>query len=161
MSNPVLDLGNSANWEQLYFTSVDAVGANSALFVPIPPITVPILIESHIIALSITSTNAKSSWNFGGLLSQKVALGLTVGGLPDSAAIQKYKLYLNHLTLLILPKLTTNYSVEVAIPKWFKQVSLVLWQYIGTESDTTEDLINQIKNVDLPRIESKIDALGG
>ncbi|MDZ8056600.1 MAG: hypothetical protein RMX63_34855 [Aulosira sp. ZfuCHP01] len=160
MGNPVLQLGNSANWEQLYSTSVNAVSIGAGyLFTPIPPITVPVLIESHIIAISITSANAKDTWHFGGLLSQKINLGITVGGLPDADGVQKHKLYLDRLTLLILPKLTSTYSVEVEPPKWFNQISVILWQYIGPESDTTEDLINEIKNVDLPRIEAKIDAL--
>lgn len=160
MGNPVLQLGNSANWQQLYSTSVNAVslGAGSVLFAPIETILVPILIESHIIAVSVTSANAKDTWYFGGLISQKINLGLTVGGLPDSDGVQKSKLYLNRLTLLILPKLTSSYAVEVEIPKWFRQVSLIIWQYIGIETDTTEDIIQSVKN-DLQSIESKIDAL--
>lgn len=142
MGNLVLQLGNSANWQQLYSTSVNAVslGAGSA-FAPIGTILVPILIESHIIAVSVTCANAKDTWYFGGLISQKINLGLTVGGLPDSDGVQKSKLYLNGLTLLILPKLTSSYAVEVEVPQWFRQVSLIIWQYVGTISDTTEDLI--------------------
>lgn len=159
MGNPVLQLGNSANWEQLYSTSINAVslGAGTA-FAPIPKITVPVLISSHIIVVSVTCNAAKDTWNFGGLISQKINLGLTVGGLPDADGVQKSKLYLNRLTLLILPQLTSTYSVEFEIPKWFRQVSIILWQYIGTEADSTELMIQNLQT-DLTRIESKLDAL--
>lgn len=159
MGNPVLQLGNSANWEQLYSTSVNAVslGAGSA-FAPIPKITVPVLISSHIIVVSVTSSAAKDSWYFGGLISQKINLGLTVGGLPDSDGVQKSKLYLNRLTLLIFPRLTSSYSVEFEIPKWFRQVSIILWQYIGQVEDSTELMLLSLQN-DLSRIESKIDSI--
>lgn len=159
MSNPVLQLGNSANWQQLYSISNNAVtlGAGSA-FAPIPPITVPVLIESHIITVLVTCDSAKDTWNFGGLLSQKINLGLTVGGLPNSDGVQKHKLYLNRLTLLTFPRFTSSYTVELEVPKWFRQVSLILWQYIGPVADTTENLIQSVQS-DLARIESKIDNL--
>ncbi|MBD2167125.1 hypothetical protein H6G04_22300 [Calothrix membranacea FACHB-236] len=160
MGNPVLQLGNSANWQQLYSTSVNAVQLGGGLaFAPILPITVPVLVESHIIALYVQSANSRETWAFGGFLTQKINLGLTVGGLPETDGVQKYKLYLDRITLLIFPKLTSTYSVEIEVPKWFRQISVILWQYTGPESDTTEDLINEIKNVDLPRIEAKIDAI--
>lgn len=159
MSYPVLQLGNSANWQQLFSISNNAValGAGSA-FAPIPPITVPVLIESHIIVVLVTCNSAKDTWYFGGLLSQKINLGLTVGGLPDSDGVQKHKLYLNRLTLLVFPRLTSTYTVEVEVPKWFRQVSLIVWQYIGPIDDSTEVILQSLQS-NLARIESKIDAL--
>ncbi|MDF5706550.1 MAG: hypothetical protein PUP90_02420 [Nostoc sp. S4] len=160
MSNPVLQLGNSSNWESVYTSSVNAVvSADGQSYRPIPTITIPILLDKHIIAVSVTCSTAKPTWYFGGFINQKIALGILVGGLPDSEAVQKRKIWLNRITLIIFPKLTETYSLSLDVPKWFQDVSFSVFKYIGTESDTTEDLINQVINVDLPRIESKIDAL--
>lgn len=160
MGNPVLQLGNSANWDLFYSTTVVAVtSSNGESYTPIPTITIPTLLESHIIATSVSCSNSKPTWFFGGFLNQRINLGLTVGGLPDSDAVQKRRLYLNRLTLIIFPKLVATYAVSLDVPKWFQDVTFSLFEYTGTESDSTEDLINQIKNVDLPRIEGKIDAL--
>jgi hypothetical protein len=159
MSYQLLQLSNSANWEQRYSTTRNAVslGAGSA-FAPIPSITVPILISSHIIVVYVNTASSKDTWYFGGLISQKINLGLTVGGLPDSDAVQKNRLYLNRLTLLVWPRIASTYAVEVEIPKWFRQVSITLWEYIGPVADSTENMIQDLKT-DLSRIESKIDSL--
>jgi hypothetical protein len=159
MGNRILQLSDGANWEQFYSTSVNAVTINEKNYVPIPEITVASLVYSHIIAVLVTCANAKPTWHFAGFLNQKINLGITVGSLPDTDSVQKRKLYLDRITLIIFPKLVTNYSISFEVPKWFEQVSIILWQYTGPESDSTEDLINEIKNVDLPRIEAKIDAL--
>ncbi|MEH1978020.1 MAG: hypothetical protein V7L27_01700 [Nostoc sp.] len=160
MGNPVLQLGNSANWDLFYSTTVQAViSSNGESYTPIPTITVPTLLESHIIATSVSCFSSKPTWYFGGFINQRINLGLTVGGLPDSDAVQKRRLYLNRLTLIIFPKLVDSYAVTFDVPKWFQDVTLTLFEYTGIERDSTDDLVNQIINVDLPRIESKIDAL--
>ena len=160
MGNPVLQLGNSANWDLFYSTSVEAVTSNNGeSYTPIPTITVPTLLESHIVASFVHCSNSKPTWYFGGFLNQRINLGLTVGGLPDSDAVQKRRLYLNRLTLIIFPKLVDSYAVTFDVPRWFQDVTFTLFEYTGVESNSTDDLINQIINVDLPRIENKIEAL--
>ncbi|MEH2197806.1 hypothetical protein [Nostoc sp.] len=160
MGNQVLELGNSANWDLFYSTTIQAVtSSNGESYTPIPTITVPTLLDSHIIATSVSCSNSKPTWYSGGFLNQRINLGLTVGGLPDSDAVQKRKVYLNRLTLIIFPKLVDTYAVTFEVPEWFQDVTFTLFEYTGTETDSTENLVNQIINVDLPRIESKIDAL--
>ncbi|MBH8578349.1 hypothetical protein I8752_36510 [Nostocaceae cyanobacterium CENA369] len=158
MSNPVLQLENSQNWESVYTTTVEAVvSANGESYTPIPTITIPVLLDKHIIAVSVTCSTAKPTWYFGGFLNQRINLGLLVGGLPDSDAVQKRKIWLNRITLIIFPELTSTYSLSLDVPKWFQYVSFTVFKYVGIESDTTENLINQIINVDLPRIEQKVN----
>ncbi len=171
MGNLVLNLSDSANWEQFYSTSVDAVTTdNGSKYTPIPEIVIPSLVYSRIIAVYVNCANAKPTWHFAGFINQKINLGITVGSLPDSDAVSKRKLYLNRISLIIFPKflnrisliifpkLVTNYSVSFEVPRWFQQASIILWQYTGSESDSTEDLINQLQG-DVSRIESKVDAL--
>jgi hypothetical protein len=155
-----LQLGNAANWEQIYTHSQVAVQITPTVHAPIPEITVPLLIESHVLAVYLTTEIPEGrNWNFAGFLHQRFELGLTVGGMPEADDLSLRKLWLNRIKLIIFPKLTVGYSIAFNVPKWFKSVQLIVWEYTGTDSDSTEDLVEQIKNVDLPRIEAKVDSI--
>lgn len=146
MGNPVLQLSNSANWEDVYNESTTALSITSTRHAPISEITVPVLFERHIIAVYATSSTAKPTWHFAGFLNQKIRLGLIPGGLPDADAVQRRKIWLNRVTLLFFPKITSTYSVSFNIPKWFNTISLNIFEYRGIESDSTEDLIRELAN---------------
>jgi len=151
MGNLVVQLDNSSNWNTFYSTTVTATpDANGSSFAAIPEYTVPILADKHIIAVSISASNAKPTWHFGGFLNQKIPTGLTVGGLPSTDAVQKRRLYLDRLTLLIFRQLTSTYSISVEVPKWFSDFTLVIFEYTGPQSDSTENLINQLNLCKLP-----------
>lgn len=146
MGHPVLQLSNAANWEDVYNESTTALSITSTRHAPISEITVPVLFERHIIAVYATSNTAKSTWHFAGFLNQKIRLGLIPGGLPDADAVQRRKIWLNRVTLLFFPKITSTYSVSFNIPNWFNTISLNIFEYRGIESDSTEDLIRELAN---------------
>lgn len=156
----VLQLANVANWEQIYTYSASAVKINDRMYEPIPEIEVPLLIEKHVLAVYVnTSVPEGSVWYFGGFLNQKFQLGLTIGGVPDADELTRRKLSLNRIKLVVLPKITANYAISLSVPKWFKSVSLTVWQYIGDDYDSVEKLLTGEISLSLERIESKIDAL--
>jgi len=144
MGNLVVDLNNAANWSNFYGTTVTAAPASSSTFTPIPEYTVPILADKHILAVTISASNAKPTWHFGGFFNQKVSTGLIVGGIPSTDAVQKRRMYLNRLTLMIFQPLTSTYAISVEVPKWFSDFTLSIFEYIGPQSDSTEDLINSL-----------------
>lgn len=144
MSNPVLQLSNAANWEDVYNQSFAAQPITPTVFAPLGEIIVPYLFERHIIAVHATSSSAKPSWYFAGFLNQKIQLGLIPGGSPDADAVQQRKIWLNRITLLFFPKITSTYAVSFNVPKWFDSVNLNIFEYQGVESDSTEDLIREL-----------------
>ncbi|OCQ98958.1 hypothetical protein BCD64_23250 [Nostoc sp. MBR 210] len=156
----ILQLGNADNWQQIYNTSVAAVNVTPDTHVPIAEITVPFLIDTHVLAVYITTNIPEGrDWNFAGFLNQKFELGLTVGGVPEADELSRRKLWLNRIKLVIFPPLTSTYAISFDVPKWFKNVSLTVWEYIGADFDSTEQTLNQDIQPTLARIESKIDAL--
>jgi hypothetical protein len=156
----VLQLSNAANWEQIYNTSVAAVNITPDTHVPIAEITVPFLIDTHVLAVYITTDVPEGrEWFFAGYLNQKFELGLTVGGTPEADELSRRKLSINRIKLIILPKITANYAISFSVPKWFKSVQITVWQYIGTDYDSIEQTINQDIQPALARIESKVDAI--
>ena len=58
----------------------------------------------------------------------------------------------------MFPKLTSSYRLRFEAFPWIEQVTLAVWEYRGTETDTTEDLINAVRSK-LETIEFKVDNL--
>ncbi|MBD2772917.1 hypothetical protein, partial [Iningainema tapete] len=117
----ILQLGNASNWEQIYNHSQAAVSINPDTHAPIPEIVVPLLIETHVLAVYITTVVPEArEWHFAGYLNQKFELGLTVGGTPEADELSRRKLWLNRIKLIIFPKITATYAISFSVPKWFK-----------------------------------------
>jgi len=144
MSNPVLQLSNAANWEDVYDEPTTAYQISSTRHAPIGEIIVPYLFERHILAIYATSNNANPTWHFAGFLNQKVSLGLVAGGAFNADAVERRKIWLNRITLLFFPKYTSTYAISFNVPKWFKHINLSVFEYRGIESDSTEDLIREL-----------------
>lgn len=152
----ILQLGNKENWSDIYFSTVNAYQISGDRYAPIPKIVVPVQLESHVLAVYISCNPPKPSWYFGGWLNQKVFTGLLVGGIPDAENVQRRKIWLNKITLIRLEKLSDFYSISFDVPKWFQSVSIQVWEYVGPIADSTEQLINDLKQ-DVLRIEGKVD----
>lgn len=153
-----LQLSNSANWEPFWTATFNGVRVTPQTVAPIGEKLNPILLDKHILAVYVDSNSAKSTWYFAGFLSQRMQLGLTVGGLPDTNGYTRRKVWLRKMTLITFPKLTSEYALAFTPPDWFEDVSINVWKYIGPEPLPTQQLIENLQQ-DLSRIESKIDEL--
>lgn len=156
----MLDLTNSALWNLIWSANLQAeLVANKPRYLPIPPVEVPFLLDSNIIAVLATSSTAPPSWKFAAFLNQKIATGITVGGFTDTQAHQE-KIWLNRISLVILPKLTTTYSLNFNIPYWFYDMSLRLWVYSGEENISlpANDFLEEIKD-SLQEIDRKLERI--
>lgn len=156
MGNPVLQLSNAANWQDIYSREFQAQIISDKAHIPIPEVTIPILLDRHILAIYANSMTAKRSWDTAGYLKQKISLGLITGGAPDAEVIHSRRIGLRRITLVTFPKLTTEYGLGFNAPFWLRDINLTIWKYVGAESDSTEDLIQRVRD-DLVRIEFKID----
>jgi hypothetical protein len=159
-----LQLGNSANWEVIHNESISAVQmpivGGGYKMLPIAEISIAVLLNVFVLAVSIfTNVPEGRKWKFAGNLRQKVSTGIVFGGSQDASFNKRYPLFLDKINLLLIPPISTDYSVSIQVPEWFENATVIVWRYTGPDIESTEDLINQIKNVDLPRIESKIDAV--
>lgn len=158
MSEPVLQLTTQGNWFQIYDESrLAEVATPSGGYYPIPAFEIPFLFEKHVLAVRCLSTTAKSTWRYAGTLSQRfqVGTGGTASPLPivEASAIS---LRLNRTKLVVFKKFTTNYQLLFENPSWLKDLRLSIWEYRGSQSDTTEELLKAMR-AKLEIIESKIE----
>lgn len=144
MGKLLLQLGNSQNWEQVYNRTWSAqIVPGGKQFVPISKQTLPILADRRILVAGTTSIDAQPNWQTGGWLTPKLYVqGLTLPFIE--ANVNSFRLPLSDYRLMILPDLSHSYRLEFRVPKWLKSVELDIWQYIGDEKDSTDELIKQI-----------------
>ena len=159
MSQPLPHLTIQSNWNPVYDEHRNAIAVTDKDFAPIAAFEIGFLFESHILAVRCLSASAKAHWRFGGSLSQKFPIGTggTASSLPEVIAAER-QMRLNRTALIRFPKLTSNYQLVFEPAYWHQHIRLTIWEYVGPESDTTEELIQTLK-IDLFRIENKIDTL--
>lgn len=152
MADPILDLSNSSNWQKVYegsFVAVPIQGVRNQ-FIPIPTVLIPNSFSNHTLAVGASSFQTKPTWRLGFWLSMYVQ----VPGIGKAQGSNK-KIPLG-LSVIRFPNLSPTYTLAASIPHWHKEMSIDIWQYIGSELDIRDDLV-EIKS-DLDRIETKIDS---
>ena len=160
MATQGLELSNSSYWQDVYHLSRSAtyLPGSSTRHERIPPIEVPQLFDSHVLAVYPDSATAKDWWILGGWVSRRIPTGILIGGTPDTRATESQKLILREVNLLIYPNITSTFSLVIDAPYWFDNFSIIVWQYTGPVSYSDEGLIIE-QNTQLDRIEQKIDTL--
>lgn len=153
------DLGNKSNWDlalrNTYYASVSS--SDPKVFVPIPPVTTSV--NSYTLLIGVENSSAPSHWYLAGYACPRLLF--TPSFDSDFLSLVQsntgVRLGLNRLNLVsfsnynILP-----YILEINVARWHKEMSIEVWQYIGSELDIRDDLV-EIKS-DLDRIETKIDS---
>ncbi|NJO79170.1 MAG: hypothetical protein HC827_12045 [Cyanobacteria bacterium RM1_2_2] len=95
------------------------------------------LIEnSHAVIIGVNSIGARSTWSTGGWAAQILPF------LPSStstyvAAVQSGKrwLRLRTLNLVVFPKFTSTWILDLSFPYWLPDVSIEVWRYDGRDID--------------------------
>ncbi|MEH2200206.1 hypothetical protein [Nostoc sp.] len=132
-----LSLGNTANWLLFYqetFTQRYDLPVENADYGLIGQLVIPVLFDSHILTVKATSENSKPMWKQLGFVKQKIRTGIVEGGTVDSFINQRYLLSLNQPTLLIFNKdIASTYALWFRPFNWFKDVTLSIYEYTGTE----------------------------
>lgn len=141
-------------WEKIYEETKNIVSVGDTSYIPIAPIEVPFLLESNIIAIGTSSESAKPTWWLGGTVIQKVDTTV-VGG---SIELHREKAQLNKVRMFVLPKYTETFKIEFQVPPWIQDLTLAVWEFQGSSSDTTIDEI-QAARASLATLDAKLNAL--
>lgn len=138
MSQPILDLSNSSNFEVCYETILTAASSPVPNYhTAIPLHQIPTIFDRHTILVGASSSTAKPNWRLGFYL--RMLITSSVGTAEASNNPIPFG-----LNLIRLPKLSSEYRLKAYIPKWHQSMEMKIWKYVGPESDVL-DLAEQIK----------------
>jgi hypothetical protein len=155
-------ISDPLNWDlvqrQTYYATPNS--ALSSGFVPIPTITVAV--NSYTLLIGAASSKALSHWWLAAYVTSRLLFSpSSTSEFP--AAIRSgsgRKIGLAGLNLVQFPNFgLLPYLLEIRIPPWHEEMMLEIWKYSGDPLPTTAGLVETIHSVDLPRLESKINAL--
>jgi hypothetical protein len=137
---------NSNNWSIFWHETLQAEDVPNAAtrFYPIPKKIIGITLESPIIAIYAHSQSAQGNWKYAGRIFAKIATGLTVSaGTPDTV-VKVSKFWLNQIEIIRFPNFSSAYSLEIEIPYWIRDESITIWEYIGDDTNTIHDKLDQL-----------------
>jgi hypothetical protein len=141
-----LQLGIESNWTLQYSDSFPAVtflndSAGKPIYEKITEISVPIVFDKPIIAVSLLTTIPVGKiWKYAGYLSRSLTTGL-----GSSFTGERERLFLGKFNLIVFDDLNINYFVSIQVPKWFISANIAIYQYEGADTTTLEDDVQIIK----------------
>lgn len=148
----VVELQNSANWTLFDSQSFVSIDDKS----PLPEYTPLIQFDKHILAIYVSNADARSTWHFGGFVTQKIGLG--IGPSKSAESISNRKLWLHRTQLLIFSELTTTYTLSIRFPSWFRKADCTIWEYSGPLSDSVSNQVADVQ-LNLLSLNKKVDTL--
>lgn len=119
------------------------------------PFTVPILLETPILAVRIYTQNSKESWFTGGWINQQIDVGSSGISAMQS---ESFRLPLNVYKLLVFPNLSPQYRLHLTPAPWLPDFELTIWQFTGAIGSELKELI-EVLRVNQTRMEFKIDII--
>ena len=116
-----MGLDDDSNWQSIHnqFYSVTGEGL-------IGKILIPGSFAEHTIRIYANSLVAKPHWWLAGTLCQL----LGSNSEPDFEG-SRWRVPINRITLIQLPQLTTSYRLKFEVPRWHKELALVVEAYTG------------------------------
>ncbi len=118
-------------WAEIYKQTTDAERPTPTSYRPIPPITISGVQPGKLVAIGITNDIYTRPRNLAFYLNtyvNKQDYGLPVNNsYPPMIALDSWSILLDKWTLVDLPPADYSYTVELVIPRWFQNITPVLW----------------------------------
>ncbi|NEU76947.1 hypothetical protein PI95_031740 [Hassallia byssoidea VB512170] len=150
---------NPDSWQFKWYQRFQAERPTPDTYKPISSIEVPVVFDSSLIAVLATSNTAPTTWITAGWLNQRIPSGIINQIYPDADFVQNRRIILGRVTLLELPKITSNFSINYVVPRWFVDINLTFWQYTEeTASVSSLDSLEEIKDI-LSNIQKVLDRI--
>jgi hypothetical protein len=151
---PVLDLQNSSLWEEVYSTSAEATYVGAVRTKPVPEIAVPVLFNSPIVAVRVTTTT-QNTYRTCGWLAKRIAAGISIGNKLENRFDYSRRLFLDTPSVIDWKSFGESYKLTFQPYRNFDQITLRLWQYIGDIPEFDSQQIEALR-IDVLRLEKTL-----
>lgn len=134
------NVSDSTNWSFVWeqdFSAPSSPGNVPELdrYFPLAPVSVPIELQSNLLAFYASSSSANSSWKASAYVKRKFLMGISSEG-DNTAIVGNNRIFLNQFSLIQYPKdFESSYSLVISFPYWIRDISLKLWQYKSVSPD--------------------------
>lgn len=143
---------SSSDWVEIVNISKEDLITGDNSHVPIDPFACGILTSSEFYAVIVNTVAGKSSWVWAGSLSRLFPFQQNTDTTPIGKAIYgNHQLSINKAQLLQFDRLSPiSFDFYYFPPKWFKDVRIRVWEFVGETYNPREDQLNRIENYVAP-----------
>ena len=124
----VPNLSDTSNWKLIIDQERSAREDGNGNYIAIPAFELLTPFTESFLAIRVLSKTAKVHWRFGGMLYQRLNLGLTIPTADGLAA----KIPLRRVQLLEVPLLAQMYLINFVLAYWHLHIKLTIWKYTKT-----------------------------
>lgn len=162
-----LDLKGPNKWRRVYFNSFTGNPNNRKIKAPlIEPFELPLIFDSHVLAISASYAQAPPKWRTAGYLNQTYSgidlaespITDTVGSPTAGVDVVNERIRLNTFQMIRFPQLASDFYLWFDPVYWMPKLTLAIWEFQGTQPIDLEDSM-RLARLDLTRIEFKIDEI--
>ena len=152
---------DSTDWVRVANRTRNAQIVGENAHVPISAFDLGLSLQSDYVAVVAGTTSGKPTWQFAGDINQVYNFPVAPGN-PIIGKIQpvRTRLFINKLTLIETNRVSTdNFDLRYQPPYWFKDCTILVYQYVGDTRNFVEDSLFDIGNavgVDPNREDSRI-----
>ncbi len=134
MNRLLFDFLDTLEWNLVSRASYQAMNGVSVVNRLLP--RTYLIQNSHVVIVGIDSQSARSTWNTGGWARMIIpfAPSSTTVFVAAVNADRKW-LRLRNLNLVVFPKITDSWILEISFPYWFDDVLVEIWRYDGRDVD--------------------------
>lgn len=148
MAQPILELGNTLNWDVVTKqTYISQYNSATEQYIPIKPKT--FAVDKRILVIGCKNDQAPLKWYKGCYVSQLLLAQPTSYNADQFTATMQTDnavlIPLNVWRLVRFEEFNLNpYLLHINIPHWHRKFYIEIWKYSGADSDTTEQILNDI-----------------
>ena len=152
---------DSTDWVRVANRTRNAQIVGENAHVPISAFDLGLSLQSDYVAVVAGTTSGKPTWQFAGDINQVYNFPVAPGN-PIIGKIQpvRTRLFINKLTLIETNRVSTdNFDLRYQPPYWFKDCTILVYQYVGDTRNFVEDSLFDIGNavgVDPNREDSRL-----
>lgn len=145
MSQPILDLSNSLNWDLVVRKTYQVKWISETQFHAIPDQS--FTLDNRLLMVGVKCSKAQETWWLGARLSQRLlTLPSSTSEFVAAVEVCRKRCRLNALTLVEFPMLGVSpYLLIVEFPYWFEDAYLEIWKYSGIDSDSHTEALKRIE----------------
>jgi hypothetical protein len=119
---------------------------------PIPAIEPDVVFTHNTIAFIVSSTTAKPNWYNGGDLFQAFLVPFGTAGAAQGEKVRVvFNRYIIHRFTTFPSTPDNQYVLSFSPPRYFRDVRLQVWQYIGENQGATLDSLETLAKAELQR----------
>lgn len=139
---------SSTDWDLITDTTKVASQQQGNAHIPIAAWDLGVLSNAEIFAILVNSSNAKQSWRWAGTITRLFPFQPNVDTSPiGKASTREDSLQLNRAAVIRFERLSPlSFTFFYHPPKWFKDVRIRVWEFIGETYNPRQEQLDRIEN---------------